>query len=62
MILNMKTEVTILKWLWIEAGVFYNVKNGSSLLRPQVHQKISVIKTNTFDDIRKIVHFGILVH
>ena len=31
------------------------------LLRQKVRQKISVIKTNTFDDIKKI-HFGILIH
>ena len=31
--------------------------------RQKVRQKISVIKTNTFDDIeKKIVHFGILIH
>ena len=32
------------------------------LLRQSVHQKISAIKTNTCDDIAKIVHFGILIH
>ena len=33
------------------------------LLRQKVHQKISVIKTNSCDDITKIVHFGIfLIH
>ena len=32
------------------------------LLRQNVRQKISVIKTNTFDDVKKIVHFGILIH
>ena len=31
-------------------------------LRQKVRQKISVIKTNTFDDIKKIVQFGILIH
>ena len=31
------------------------------LLRQKVHQKISVIKINTCDDITKIVHFGILI-
>ena len=38
-------------------------------MHQKVHQKISVIKTNsfdwellTFDDIKKIVHFGILIH
>ena len=25
-------------------------------------QKISVIKTNSFDDIKKIVYIGILIH
>ena len=35
----------------------------------KIHQKISVIKTNsfdwellTFDDIKKVVHFGIFMH
>ena len=32
------------------------------LLHQKVHQKFSVIKTNTFDDIKKIFHFGILIH
>jgi hypothetical protein len=32
------------------------------LLHQKVRQKISVIKTNTFDDTKKIVHFGILIH
>ena len=27
-----------------------------------MYQKISVIKTNSFDDIKKIVYFGILIH
>ena len=31
------------------------------LLRQKVCQKISVIKTNTCDDITKIVHFSILI-
>ena len=31
------------------------------LLRQKVHQKILVIKTNTCDDITKIVHFGNLM-
>ena len=31
------------------------------LLRQKFHQKISVIKTNTCDDITKVVHFGILI-
>ena len=35
-------------------------KTDRHLLRQKVHQKISVIKTNTFDDIKEIVHFGIL--
>ena len=29
------------------------------LLRQQFRQKISLVKTNTSDDITKIVHFGI---
>jgi hypothetical protein len=37
-------------------------KTDRHLLRQKVHQKISVIKTNTLDDIKKIVHFGILIH
>ena len=32
------------------------------LLGQKILQKISVIKTYTFDDITKIVHFGILIH
>ena len=43
--------------------------NDRQLLRQKICQKISVIKTNsfdwelfTFDDIIKIVHFGILIH
>ena len=44
------------------AGVFYNVKTDRHLSRQKVRQKISVIKTNTFDDIKKIVYFGILIH
>ena len=39
------------------------------LSRQKIRQKISVIKTNSFDwelftsdDIKKIVHFGILIH
>ena len=41
--------------------------NDCQLSRQKIHQKISVIKTNsfdwdlfTFDDIKKIAHFGIL--
>ena len=43
--------------------------NDRQLSRQKIRQKISVIKTNsfdwellTFDDIKKIVHFGILIH
>ena len=32
------------------------------LIRQKVRQKISVIKTNTCDDITKTVHFGNLIH
>ena len=32
------------------------------LLCQKICQKISVIKTDTSDDITKIVHFGILIH
>ena len=32
------------------------------LSRQKIRQKISVIKTNSFDDIEKIDHFGILIH
>ena len=32
------------------------------LSRQKIRQKLSVIKTNTSDDIKKIVHFGILIH
>jgi hypothetical protein len=41
---------------------FTTSKTDRHLLRQKVGQKISVIKTNTFDDIKKIVHFGILIH
>ena len=33
-----------------------------SLLQRQKRIVISVIKTNTIDDIKKIVYFGILIH
>ena len=43
--------------------------NDRQLSRQKIRQKISVIKTNsfdwelfTFDDIKKIAHFGILIH
>ena len=43
--------------------------NDRQLFCQKIRQKISVIKTNsfdwelfTFDDIKKIVHFGILIH
>ena len=32
------------------------------LSRQKIGQKLSAIKTNTSDDIKKIVHFGILIH
>ena len=34
----------------------------NQLSRKKIRQKFSVIKTNTSDDIKKIVHFGILIH
>ena len=37
-------------------------KRDLHLLRQKVRQKISVIKTNTFDDIKQIVQFCILIH
>ena len=43
--------------------------NERQLLSQKISQKFSVIKTSsfdwellTFDDIRKVVHFGILIH
>ena len=43
--------------------------NDRQLSCQKISQKISVIKTNsfdwellTFDDIKKVVHFGILIH
>ena len=43
--------------------------NGRQKIRQKICQKISVIKSNsfdwellTFDDIKKIVNFGILIH
>ena len=44
------------------AGVCYMSKTNCHLLRQKVRQKISVIKTNTFDDVKRMVHFGILIH
>jgi hypothetical protein len=41
---------------------FTTSKMDRHLLRQKFRQKISIIKTNTFDDIKKIVHFGILIH
>ena len=40
---------------------FTTSKTDRHLLRQEVCQNISVIKTNTFDVIKKIVHFGILI-
>ena len=37
-------------------------KTARHSLYQKVRQKISVFKTNTFDVIEKIVHFGILIH
>ena len=37
-------------------------KRDCHLLPQKVCQKISVIKTDTFDDMKEIVHFGILIH
>ena len=37
-------------------------KTDPHLLRQKVGQIFSVIKTNTFDDITKIVNFGILIN
>ena len=42
---------------------FYNVNYGSSVITSKRSSKnISLIKTNTCDDITKIVHSGILIH
>jgi hypothetical protein len=42
---------------------FTTSKTDRHLLRQKVRQKISVIKTNTFDNIKKIVNLiGILLH
>ena len=35
--------------------------NDRQLVRQKNRWKISVIKTNSFVDIKKIVHFGILI-
>ena len=52
---------------WLEFCTASN--NGCQKIRQKIRQKISVIKTNsfdwellTFDDSTKIVHFGILIH
>ena len=34
---------------------------GRQKVRQKILQKVSVIKTNFFDNVRKIVHFGILI-
>ena len=44
------------------AGVLYNVKYCRQKVRQKMRQKISVIKTNSFDNTKKPVHFGILIH
>ena len=43
------------------ARVLYGVKYCRQKVRQKIGQKISVIKTNSFDDIKKIFHFGILI-
>ena len=37
-------------------------KTDCHLLRQKVRQKISAIKSNTYDDTKKVNHFGILIH
>ena len=44
-----------------KAESFYNIHYGSSMITSKSSSKISVIKTNTCDDLTKIVHFGILI-
>ena len=51
-------KISKLSHIYNLAGVFYNVIYYAKKIR----QKISVVKTNTSDDIKKIVHFGILIH
>ena len=45
---------------------FYSIKYGSSIITSNLCQRISVMKTLTlvflWNDISKIVHFGILIH
>ena len=38
------------------------IVSGCQKVHKIMRQKISVLKTNSFDDIEKIVHFGILSH
>jgi hypothetical protein len=57
-----KTAVLSEEELKLKLEFFTTSKTDRHLLRQKVRQKISVIKTNTFDDIKKIVHFGILIH
>ena len=45
-----------------ELESFTTSKTDRHLLRQKVRQIISVIKTNTFDDIKEIVYFGIFIY
>jgi hypothetical protein len=49
-------------WNFALAGVLYGVKYCRQIARQKMCQKISVIKSNSFDNIKKIVDFGILIH
>ena len=57
-----KISVLFQIWRRLQLESFTTSKTDRHLLHQKVLQKISVIKTNTFDDIKKIVHFGILIH
>ena len=46
-----------ISWSFVRCQIALSKSTSTKIL-----QKLSVIKTNTSDDIKKIVHFGILVH
>ena len=57
------------KYRWDKRKFSTTTINDCQLLSQKFRQKILVIKTNSFawelltiDDIKKIVHFGILIH
>ena len=58
---NFTFKMTLLK-IRHQLESFTMSKTDPHLLRQKVGQIFSVIKTNTFDDIKKIDHFDVLIH